>query len=87
VVSNVGGLDPISVELDRVSCVGSRMCTMIAPNLFQYEPNAGVSKALVDVVDEPGEIVLAREAMDSCPTAAIRLAGRLAVDSNDEILG
>jgi ferredoxin len=65
--------DPIVV--DRELCMGSGMCIVNAPNTIAHDDE---TKAIV--IDPAGDPIDAiRNAVQACPTSAIRLA-----DENDE---
>ena len=61
----------MKVKVNRDACIGCGACQVIAPNLFELDEE-GISKALVDEVEEQEEEI-ARDASDSCPTAAIEI--------------
>jgi ferredoxin len=75
-----GAPDPTSawsVEVDRELCMGSGMCIVYAPNTFE---NDGETKAVV--VDPAGDPIDAvRNAVQACPTSALRL---VTIDDNGE---
>jgi ferredoxin len=75
-----GAPDPAStwsVEVDRELCMGSGMCIVYAPNTFEHD---GETKAVV--VDPAGDPIDAiRNAVQACPTSALRL---LNDDEKDE---
>lgn len=54
--------------VDREQCIGSGMCEAIAPDDFELDDEAR-SKVLPPVSD----LEAVREAVDSCPSMAIRL--------------
>jgi ferredoxin len=58
-----------SIEVDRELCMGSGMCIVYAPNTFEHD---GETKAVV--VDPAGDQIDAiRNAVQACPTSALRL--------------
>lgn len=58
---------PVRIEVDAAVCVGSTMCTQIAPDFF--EMSDGSSSAITDVVEDV-EVVM--EALENCPVMAIQ---------------
>jgi len=58
-----------TVAVDRARCLGSGMCVVYAPDTFAHDDEA---KA---VVQDPAADALdaVREAVDACPTGALRL--------------
>lgn len=62
----------ISVEPTR--CRASQTCIRYAGDLFAFPDDSESAVARVEVVDDPALIELAREAAESCPTAAITVA-------------
>ena len=66
-----------SVLVDRDLCMGSGMCIVYAPNTFEHDDE---TKAVV--VDPAGDPIDAiRNAVQACPTSALRL---VTDDENDE---
>jgi ferredoxin len=61
------------IEIEAEKCCGAGQCVMFAPTYFDMD-DAGVSFTLVDVVDR-ADLGAVQEAIDSCPTMAIRLVG------------
>ena len=65
-----------SIEVDRELCMGSGMCIVYAPATFEHDEH---TKAVV--VDPAGDPIDAiRNAVQACPTSALRLL----TDENDE---
>ena len=65
-----------SIEVDRELCMGSGMCIVYAPGTFEHDEH---TKAVV--VDPAGDPIDAiRNAVQACPTSALRLL----TDENDE---
>jgi ferredoxin len=64
------------IEIDRTACVGSGMCTAIAPGRFVL---VGDRAQAVDTAVEPDDAVL--DAAESCPMEAIVVRGE-----NEEVL-
>jgi ferredoxin len=72
---DAAGMDRWRITVDRSVCVGSGMCTAIAPQHFRLDQNR--SRPLREVA-EPDQAVL--DAAESCPTEAISVrdgGGRL----------
>lgn len=59
----------MKVKVNSDSCIGCGACAAICEDVFEIN-DSGLSQAKVDVVPEDKEDA-AREAMESCPTAAI----------------
>lgn len=60
--------DEIRVTVDTARCVGSRMCTLEAPQVFTMDEEAGHSTAV------PGPVAATEDtwaAVESCPREAI----------------
>ena len=58
-----------SIEVDRELCMGSGMCIVYAPGTFEHD---GETKAVV--IDPAGDPIDAiRNAVQACPTSALRL--------------
>ncbi len=58
------------ISVDRERCLGSGACIVYAPNTFAHDDQA---KAIV--VDPDGDPIDAiRNAVEACPTRALRLA-------------
>jgi ferredoxin len=69
------GRPEAGIVVDRDLCMGSGMCIVYAPNTFAHDDE---TKAVV--IDPAGDPIDAiRNAVQACPTSAIRL-----VDENDE---
>jgi ferredoxin len=71
-----------SIEVDRELCMGSGMCIVYAPSTFEHD---GETKAVV--IDPAGDPINAiRNAVQACPTSALRLLSKNAVtdDESDE---
>jgi ferredoxin len=73
-----------SIEVDRELCMGSGMCIVYAPGTFAHDEH---TKAVV--VDPAGDPIDAiRNAVQACPTSALRLRPQDAVtgqnDENDQ---
>jgi ferredoxin len=60
-----------AVTVDRDLCVGSTLCTQIAPQIFALDPE-GRSSVIGDPCNTPE---LAQDAEDNCPVGAIRFSG------------
>ena len=60
---------PPTIVVDRELCMGSGMCIVYAPNTFAHDDE---TKAVV--VDATGDSIDAvRNAVQACPTSAIRI--------------
>lgn len=59
----------MKVKVNSDSCIGCGACAAICEDVFEIN-DSGLSEAKVEVVPEDKEEA-AREAMESCPTAAI----------------
>jgi ferredoxin len=59
----------MKARVDRDVCVGSAVCTAIAPEVFELD-NKGLSHV---VNPDAGDEDLLREAAESCPAQAITL--------------
>jgi ferredoxin len=67
---------PPTIVVDRELCMGSGMCIVYAPNTFAHDDE---TKAVV--VDPTGDSIDAvRNAVQACPTSAIRILN----DDDDE---
>jgi ferredoxin len=65
-----------SIEVDREVCMGSGMCIVYAPGTFAHDDE---TKAVV--IDPAGDSIDAiRNAVQACPTSALRLV----MDENDD---
>lgn len=62
----------MKVIVDQDLCIACGACIDIAPEIFDWN-DEGLSQAIVDEVPEDKED-LAKEAIDSCPTEAIKEA-------------
>jgi len=60
----------MKVYVDQDLCIGCGACIDTAPELFDYN-DEGLAQAIVDTVPADQE-ELAQEAIDSCPTEAIK---------------
>ncbi|QIS15494.1 ferredoxin [Nocardia arthritidis] len=63
----------MKITVDRTLCVGSGMCALTAPTVFDQDEVDGTVRLLDP---SPGEAhhAAAREAEESCPAAAIRIS-------------
>jgi ferredoxin len=70
-----------TISVDRARCLGSGMCVVYAPDTFGHDDEA---KAVVqDPAADPLDAV--RDAVDACPTGALRLiTGDPGTDAPDE---
>jgi ferredoxin len=60
----------VKVEANRDICIGSGMCVMTAPVVFDQDDDGTVVLLTVEVPDEQAE--LARRAVGICPSGALR---------------
>jgi ferredoxin len=60
------------VLVDRARCTGLGICESIAPEVFEIADDGQLILLRDDVPD--GELATMEEAVQSCPTAALRLA-------------
>ena len=58
------------IKVDQSKCIGCGACMALDEQDFEFNDD-GLSKAKVDVVDEPSEELLS--AVESCPAGAIIL--------------
>jgi ferredoxin len=58
-----------SVEVDRELCMGSGMCIVYAPATFAHDEQT--KAVVVDPVGDPIDAI--RNAVQACPTSALRL--------------
>jgi ferredoxin len=58
-----------TIQVDRDLCMGSGVCTVLAPNTFQIDEETKAT--VIDGATDPSDLVLA--AADACPMAAIAL--------------
>jgi ferredoxin len=63
----------VRVEADRTKCAGIGMCEMLAPDVFEVGDDGAVH-VHNDAVTQALDAAL-HEAVGSCPTAALRIAG------------
>ena len=59
----------IKVSVDRSLCMGTGVCVMAAPDVFDQDDECKV--VISDEYDGESDIAKVREAMESCPTRAI----------------
>lgn len=61
------------VEIDRQLCNGYGNCVVVAPDLFDIDPDDNIAYLIGD--EQPGDDAMpqVREAADDCPVRAIRL--------------
>ncbi len=60
------------IAADRDLCIGSGMCVVSAPAVFDQDDDEGLVELLVDEPDGP-DAAAAREAVDLCPSGALRV--------------
>jgi ferredoxin len=64
----------VRVTIDQDKCEGHGECTLIAPDVFELDDDALVSRVLVPEPDESRQAAV-RDAEMMCPTSAIRVEG------------
>jgi ferredoxin len=65
-----------TIVVDRELCMGSGMCIVYAPSTFAHDEET--KAVVVDPAGDPIEAI--RNAVQACPTSAIRILN----DENDE---
>jgi len=63
----------MKVIVDRDLCIGSGMCTLTAPAVFDQDP-AEATVELLDPEPPPEQHEAVRLAVERCPAAVIRIA-------------
>lgn len=58
------------LTVDRGRCIGSGMCALTAPEIFDQDPDDGLV-LLLDPAPQPGQHASVREAAHACPVEAI----------------
>lgn len=58
------------IKVDQSKCIGCGACVGMDENSFEFNED-GLSKAKIDVVDEPSEELV--NAVEACPAGAITL--------------
>ena len=61
------------IEVDTNRCQGTGVCESIAPSHFEVRDNGAMHVIRADV--DPEHLDLIGDAVDSCPTLALRLSG------------
>lgn len=69
----------LRVGVEPTICVGSRMCQMVAPEVFRVETGTGQAAVLQPEVDESDEIW---DAAEGCPREAVSLTR---VDTGEQV--
>jgi ferredoxin len=64
----------VTVTVDPDLCTASAVCTFIAPTIFELDDPAGPVRCLLETIEDPAMIELAREAAAACPTGAISIS-------------
>lgn len=59
----------MKVKVNQDACIGCGACTAIAEGVFEIN-DSGLSEVVVDTISED-KVDSVKEAIDSCPTAAI----------------
>jgi len=60
----------VKVEANRDVCIGSGMCVMTAPEVYDQDDDGIVVLLTAEVPDE--QVELARRAVANCPSGALR---------------
>lgn len=63
----------MSVTADTAVCIGAGLCALRAPEVFDQDESDGTVVLLRQPA--PDDLPLVREAVDQCPSGAIRLTG------------
>jgi ferredoxin len=61
------------IEVDTNRCQGTGVCESIAPDFFEVRDDGAMHIIRADV--DPEHLDLIEDAVDSCPTLALRLSG------------
>lgn len=61
------------IEVDTKRCQGTGVCESIAPSHFEVREDGTMHVIRADVA--PADLDRVRDAVDSCPTLALRLSG------------
>lgn len=61
------------IEMDKSRCQGTGVCEAIAPSHFEVLDDGAMQIIRADV--DPEHLDLIGDAVDSCPTLALRLSG------------
>jgi ferredoxin len=61
------------IEVDTNRCQGSGVCESVAPSHFEVHEDGSMHIIRADVA--PEDLDRVRDAVDSCPTLALRLSG------------
>lgn len=59
------------VSVDGSLCVGTRMCGVIAPEVFEFDEATGVSHAILELSELDDTLL---DAGINCPVGAVRLS-------------
>jgi ferredoxin len=62
----------VKIAVDRDRCIGSGMCAMTAPDIFDQDPDEAVV-VLLDEAPPEAQRPAVQQAVDRCPAAVIRL--------------
>lgn len=65
-------MPPVIIEADPEVCIGSGMCALTAPDLFDQSEDDGTVLLLRPVPADP-ELGSARDAVRRCPSGALKL--------------
>ncbi|MGW5358779.1 ferredoxin [Actinopolymorpha pittospori] len=70
------------IRADRDVCIGAGQCVLTAPDLFDSDDEGLVT--LLDAHPDPSRLGDLREAVELCPSGALRLAEADEHDEHDE---
>ena len=59
------------IELNRTKCTGLGICESIAPEIFEVNDDGDLVLLTEDITDE--QLAGVEQAVEGCPTAALRL--------------
>ncbi|MGW6458875.1 ferredoxin [Streptomyces sp. NPDC055078] len=62
----------MKITLDRGKCTGLGMCEALAPDFFEIDEDGELVLLKEDASD--GDLDAVRQAIEACPTEALRLA-------------
>ena len=65
----------IDITVDELSCSLTGYCVKAAPEIFEIAPGEKCVRIKTPHIDDESAIAHARDAEDSCPTAAIIIEG------------
>jgi len=62
----------VKIDADREACIGSGLCALTAPKVFEQSAEDGLV-LLVQEHPEPAHIAAARMAVERCPSGALSI--------------